>query len=127
MCTVFTDHKSRQHILDQKELNMRQRRWLELLADYDCEIRCHPGEANSCVPKRSVHGQEIGGGSFAKYLMVHNDGLGGDGFVERCGEIQVRGGVDLGVSKHFSLEFIVVLIGDSGGVVIGEVGGAPDV
>ncbi|GKD79820.1 putative reverse transcriptase domain-containing protein [Tanacetum coccineum] len=34
------------HILDQKELNMRQRRWLELLADYDCEIRCHPGKAN---------------------------------------------------------------------------------
>ncbi|GJR56322.1 putative reverse transcriptase domain-containing protein [Tanacetum coccineum] len=38
-CTVFTDHKSLQHILDQKELNMRQRRWLELLADYDCKIR----------------------------------------------------------------------------------------
>ncbi|GJT23861.1 hypothetical protein Tco_0893798 [Tanacetum coccineum] len=37
------------------------------------------------------------------------------------------GGVVIGVSKHFSLEFIVVLIGDSGGVVIGEVGGAPDV
>ncbi|GKB15881.1 putative reverse transcriptase domain-containing protein [Tanacetum coccineum] len=36
---VFTDHKSLQHILHQKELNMRQRRWLELLADYDCEIR----------------------------------------------------------------------------------------
>ncbi|GJW25497.1 putative reverse transcriptase domain-containing protein [Tanacetum coccineum] len=35
-----------QHILDQKELNMRQRRWLELLADYDCEIRYHPGKAN---------------------------------------------------------------------------------
>ncbi|GJW77609.1 putative reverse transcriptase domain-containing protein, partial [Tanacetum coccineum] len=35
-CTVFTDHKSLQHILHQKELNMRQRRWLELLADYDC-------------------------------------------------------------------------------------------
>ncbi|GJU28480.1 putative reverse transcriptase domain-containing protein [Tanacetum coccineum] len=45
-CTVFTDHKSLQHILDQKELNMRQRRWLELLSDYDCEIRCHPGKAN---------------------------------------------------------------------------------
>ncbi|GJX46104.1 reverse transcriptase domain-containing protein [Tanacetum coccineum] len=42
-CTVFTDHKSLQHILNQKELNMRQRRWLELLADYDCEIRYHPG------------------------------------------------------------------------------------
>ncbi|GKB50514.1 putative reverse transcriptase domain-containing protein [Tanacetum coccineum] len=35
-----------EHILDQKELNMRQRRWLELLADYDCEIRYHPGKAN---------------------------------------------------------------------------------
>ncbi|GJS99365.1 hypothetical protein Tco_0820535 [Tanacetum coccineum] len=34
------------HILDQKELNMRQRHWLELLADYDCEIRYHPGKAN---------------------------------------------------------------------------------
>ncbi|GJU19281.1 reverse transcriptase domain-containing protein [Tanacetum coccineum] len=45
-CTVFTDHKSLQHILNQKELNMRQRRWLELLADYDCEIRYHPGKAN---------------------------------------------------------------------------------
>nr|GEV52934.1 putative reverse transcriptase domain-containing protein [Tanacetum cinerariifolium] len=44
--TVFTDHKSLQHILDQKELNMRQRRWLELLSDYDCEIRYHLGKAN---------------------------------------------------------------------------------
>ncbi|GJT34015.1 putative reverse transcriptase domain-containing protein, partial [Tanacetum coccineum] len=43
---VFTDHKSLQHILDQKELNMRQRRWLELLSDYDCEIQYHPGKAN---------------------------------------------------------------------------------
>ncbi|GKA57816.1 putative reverse transcriptase domain-containing protein [Tanacetum coccineum] len=45
-CTIFTDHKSLQHILDQKELNMRQRRWLELLSDYDCDIRYHPGKAN---------------------------------------------------------------------------------
>ncbi|GJR34508.1 putative reverse transcriptase domain-containing protein [Tanacetum coccineum] len=45
-CMVFTDHKSLQHILDQKELNMRQRRWLELLSDYDCDIRYHPGKAN---------------------------------------------------------------------------------
>nr|GFC01627.1 retrovirus-related Pol polyprotein from transposon 17.6 [Tanacetum cinerariifolium] len=45
-CTVFTDHKSLQHILDQKELNMRQRRWLELLSDYDCDIHYHPGKAN---------------------------------------------------------------------------------
>nr|GEU86136.1 retrotransposon protein, putative, Ty3-gypsy subclass [Tanacetum cinerariifolium] len=45
-CTVFTDHKSLQHILDQKELNMRQRRRLKLLSDYDCDIRYHPGKAN---------------------------------------------------------------------------------
>nr|GFA08230.1 putative reverse transcriptase domain-containing protein [Tanacetum cinerariifolium] len=44
--TLFTDHKSLQHIIDQKELNMRHRRWLELLSDYDCEIRYHPGKAN---------------------------------------------------------------------------------
>ncbi|GJT73928.1 putative reverse transcriptase domain-containing protein [Tanacetum coccineum] len=45
-CTVFTDHKSLQHILDQKELNTRQRRWLKLLSDYDCDIRYHLGKAN---------------------------------------------------------------------------------
>ncbi|GJU63382.1 putative reverse transcriptase domain-containing protein [Tanacetum coccineum] len=45
-CVVFTDHKSLQHILGQKELNMRQRRWIELLSDYNCEIRYHPGKAN---------------------------------------------------------------------------------
>ncbi|KAJ0921353.1 putative nucleotidyltransferase, Ribonuclease H [Helianthus annuus] len=45
-CVVFTDHKSLQHIFNQKELNMRQRRWVELLNDYDCEIKYHPGKAN---------------------------------------------------------------------------------
>nr|GFC28198.1 putative reverse transcriptase domain-containing protein [Tanacetum cinerariifolium] len=48
-CTVFTNHKSLQHILNQKDLNVRQRRWLELLSDYDCEIRYHPGKANVVV------------------------------------------------------------------------------
>ncbi|KAK9077950.1 hypothetical protein SSX86_002007 [Deinandra increscens subsp. villosa] len=45
-CVVYTDHKSLQHIFDQRDLNMRQRRWIELLNDYDCEIRYHPGKAN---------------------------------------------------------------------------------
>nr|GFB91107.1 putative reverse transcriptase domain-containing protein [Tanacetum cinerariifolium] len=45
-CTVFTDHKSLQHILNQKDLNIRKCHWLELLSDYDCEIRYHPGKAN---------------------------------------------------------------------------------
>ncbi|GJZ03539.1 putative reverse transcriptase domain-containing protein [Tanacetum coccineum] len=43
---IYTDHKSLQHIFDQKELNMRQRRWIELFSDYDCKIRYHPGKAN---------------------------------------------------------------------------------
>ncbi|GKB39194.1 putative reverse transcriptase domain-containing protein [Tanacetum coccineum] len=43
---IYTDHKILQHIFDQKELNMRQRRWIELFSDYECEIRYHPGKAN---------------------------------------------------------------------------------
>nr|GFC74004.1 putative reverse transcriptase domain-containing protein [Tanacetum cinerariifolium] len=45
-CRVFTDHKSLQHILVQKELNIRQRRWLELLSDYDCDNHYHLRKAN---------------------------------------------------------------------------------
>ncbi|GJV59892.1 putative reverse transcriptase domain-containing protein [Tanacetum coccineum] len=68
-CTVFTDHKSLQHILDQKELNMRQRRWLELLSDYDCDIRYHPGKANVILklsqtkrPKtENIKSEDVGG------------------------------------------------------------------
>nr|GFA16837.1 retrotransposon protein, putative, Ty3-gypsy subclass [Tanacetum cinerariifolium] len=57
-CMVFTDNKSLQHILDQKELNMRQRRWLELLSDYDCEICYHPGKANVVADALSRKEQE---------------------------------------------------------------------
>nr|GEV65124.1 hypothetical protein [Tanacetum cinerariifolium] len=45
-CMVFTDHKSLQYILNQKELNLRQQRWIELLSDYDWEIRYLPGKEN---------------------------------------------------------------------------------
>ncbi|KAI3685419.1 hypothetical protein L6452_34661 [Arctium lappa] len=45
-CTLYTDHKSLKYDFDQKRLNMRQRRWLELLKDYDCELLYHPGKAN---------------------------------------------------------------------------------
>nr|GEU51770.1 putative reverse transcriptase domain-containing protein [Tanacetum cinerariifolium] len=45
-CVVFTDHKSLQYILNKKELNLRQRRWIELLSDYDCEIHYYLGKAN---------------------------------------------------------------------------------
>ncbi|GKE82792.1 putative reverse transcriptase domain-containing protein [Tanacetum coccineum] len=43
---MYTDHKSLQHVFSQKELNKRQRRWIELFSDYDYEIRYHPSKAN---------------------------------------------------------------------------------
>jgi hypothetical protein len=45
-CEVFTDHKSLKYIFTQKDLNMRQRRWLELIKDYDLSLQYHPGKAN---------------------------------------------------------------------------------
>ena len=45
-CRIYTDHKSLKYLLMQKELNSRQRRWLELFKDYDCIIDYHPGKAN---------------------------------------------------------------------------------
>ncbi|BBG95481.1 cold shock domain protein 1 [Prunus dulcis] len=45
-CQIFTDHKSLKYFFTQRELNMRQRRWLELIKDYDCTIEYHPGRAN---------------------------------------------------------------------------------
>jgi hypothetical protein len=43
---IYTDHKSLKYIFTQSELNMRQRRWLELIKDYELEIHYHPGKAN---------------------------------------------------------------------------------
>jgi hypothetical protein len=45
-CQVYTDHKSLKYIFTQKDLNLRQHRWLELIKDYDLEIHYHPGKAN---------------------------------------------------------------------------------
>ncbi|EOY31663.1 CCHC-type integrase [Theobroma cacao] len=45
-CEIYTDHKSLKYIFQQRDLNLRQRRWMELLKDYDCTILYHPGKAN---------------------------------------------------------------------------------
>ncbi|GAU46655.1 hypothetical protein TSUD_281460 [Trifolium subterraneum] len=55
---VFSDHKSLKYLFDQKELNMRQRRWLEFLKDYDFELSYHPGKANvvaDALSRKSLH------------------------------------------------------------------------
>ncbi|GAU43227.1 hypothetical protein TSUD_241170 [Trifolium subterraneum] len=55
---VFSDHKSLKYLFDQKELNMRQRRWLEFMKDYDFELSYHPGKANvvaDALSRKSLH------------------------------------------------------------------------
>ncbi|KAI3684814.1 hypothetical protein L6452_34040 [Arctium lappa] len=60
-CTLFIDHKSLKYIFDQKDLNMRQRRWLDILKDYDCELLYHPGKANVVADalSRKNYGSEV--------------------------------------------------------------------
>ncbi|GJT23587.1 putative reverse transcriptase domain-containing protein [Tanacetum coccineum] len=72
-CVVFTDHKSLQYILYQKELNLRQRRWIELLSDYDCEIRYHPGKANVVADALSRKERNKPLRVRALMMTVHND------------------------------------------------------
>ena len=55
-CEIYTDHKSLKYIFQQKDLNLRQRRWMELLKDYDCTILYHPGKANVFVDALSKMG-----------------------------------------------------------------------
>jgi hypothetical protein len=45
-CNIYNDHKSLKYIFTQADLNMRQRRWLELIKNYDLEVHYHPGKAN---------------------------------------------------------------------------------
>nr|GEU33621.1 putative reverse transcriptase domain-containing protein [Tanacetum cinerariifolium] len=69
----FHHYKSLRYILNQKELNLRQRRWIELLSDYDCEIRYHPGKAN--VVADALSQKERNNPLHVRALMmtVHND------------------------------------------------------
>ncbi|XP_071939216.1 uncharacterized protein [Coffea arabica] len=57
---VFTDHKSLKYLFSQKELNLRQRRWVEFLEDYDCSINYHPEKANVVADALSRRTQVAG-------------------------------------------------------------------
>ena len=59
-CKVLTDHRSLQYIFNQRDLNLRQRRWLELLKDYDMTILYHPGKANVVVDALSRKAVSMG-------------------------------------------------------------------
>ena len=59
---IFTDHKSLKYFFTQKELNMRQRRWLELVKAYDCDIQYHSGKANvvdDALIRKSSHSSAL--------------------------------------------------------------------
>ena len=59
-CEVYTDHRSLQYVFTQKDLNLRQRRWMEILKDYDITIWYHPGKANVVADALSRKSREHG-------------------------------------------------------------------
>ena len=59
---MFSDHKSLKYLFTQKELNLRQRRWIEFLEDYDFTLQYHPGKANVVADalSKKTHGLVVG-------------------------------------------------------------------
>ena len=72
-CFIYTDHKSLKYLASQRELNLRQRRWMELIKDYDCVIDYHPGKANvvaDALSRKSVQTLR----ALNAYLSLSDDG-----------------------------------------------------
>jgi hypothetical protein len=76
-CNIYTDHKSLKYIFTQSELNMRQRRWLELIKDYDLEVHYHPGKANVVADalSRKAHCNCIAAETYSATLCHEMDKL----------------------------------------------------
>jgi hypothetical protein len=74
-CNIYTDHKSLKYIFIQADLNMRQRRWLELIKDYDLEVHYHPGKANVVADalSRKSHCHYLTVESHKRNLMPRNE------------------------------------------------------
>ena len=84
-CEVYTDHKSLKYIFTQKELNLRQRRWLEHIKDYDMRLHYHPGKANVVADalSRKSHVNTLMTGYLPRELA--------ENLCELCLEIVLRG------------------------------------
>ena len=68
-CEIYTDHKSLKYFFTQKDLNMRQRHWLKLVKDYDCDILYHPGKANVVADVLSRRGS----GQLFSYVQISRE------------------------------------------------------
>ena len=77
-CEVFTDHRSLKYICTQKELNLRQRRWLELIKDYNLNLQYHPGKANVVADalSRKVYVNDLTKGELPEDLCEQFKDLG---------------------------------------------------
>jgi len=77
LCNIYNDHKSLKYIFTQPKLNMRQRRWLELIKDHNLQVHYHPGKANVVVDalsrKSHCHSFQIEGSSLSR--LMHSASL----------------------------------------------------
>ncbi|KAI3747092.1 hypothetical protein L6452_09537 [Arctium lappa] len=109
-CNLYTDRKSLKHIFNQKELNMRQRRWLELLKDYDCELLYHPGKVN--VVADALSRKVCGGNSRATFARIEVTST----LIDRIKESQVEAWLEENLKGEVMAKQHLLLTEDSRGV-----------
>nr|GEV36709.1 putative reverse transcriptase domain-containing protein [Tanacetum cinerariifolium] len=129
---IYTDHKSFQHIFVQKELNMHQRRWIELFSDYDCEIRYYPRKANVVADafsrKELVKPRRVRAMSMTIQSSVTNKILAAQGEASKVGNAiaEMLHGLDQQIEKRKMVVYILLtedgipLIGDVRTIIIDE-------
>ncbi|GJV48445.1 putative reverse transcriptase domain-containing protein [Tanacetum coccineum] len=119
-CVVYTDHKSLQYILDQKELNIRQQRWIKLLSDYDCEIRYHPSKANvadalsrkaqlEAVKQENVAAENLGR-LLKPIFEIHSNGIWFRQNVPRHEEAILQPEIPEWKWEHITMDFVTGLL-----------------
>ncbi|KAI3707652.1 hypothetical protein L6452_26279 [Arctium lappa] len=109
-CTLYTDHKSLKYVFDQKELNMRQRMWLELLKDYDCELLYHSGKAN--VVADALSRKEYSGKLQAKLTRIELV----SSLIERIKEAQAEALKEENLQEEVMTKQRLLLTEDSRGI-----------